>query len=408
MRSDVHLLFNDKVRVYRTKHSGDVYQLQMYVASEGKYLRKSLRTRDKDTALAKAEIEYINVRHKVLNGEVIFSPTIEEFRNAYLQSVDEQVSGGQIRQGRANNIATYTKRFLEMFGAKTRLSDIKEKDFLRYRAFRQSQKHDITMTVVRNESITIKQMFKWGKSNGFVPYDFDPDFGKIRIAPDETKRQGMSDSEYKLLVDTARLWYKQGEELSEEEIHYRRLIRDFVVLLGNFGFRTQELRLLKFKDVYVREDGTAEVVIQPENTKVNKRRPQRGRRGDVFVRRKQYQKYSEDDDYVFGHFRRRDVVPKDLLYDHWNNLKQEVNRRNKSFDVSLDLYDIRHFFITAHLRANKLTIWEIAKLTGTSVTQIERHYNHVSNQFVSDKLLSYRLKFNDENMLVLPDDYEDT
>jgi len=405
LRSDVTVLFNDQVRVYRTKHSGEVYQMQMYVASEKKYIRKSLKTRDKSVALDLAEKEFVFYKSKINNNEIIFSPIAEEFREAYLKHVRELVSAAQIREGRGRNITTHTKRFIEFVGAKTKVSQINPTDFQGYRAFRQTQKHDITMTVVRNESISIKQMLRWGKVNGFIRYNFEADFGKIRVPTDESKRLGMSDADYKAIVDTARLWYKQGSGLSEEEVHYRRLIRDFVVLMGNFGFRTQELRFLQFKDVSVREDGTAEVTVRAENTKVNKRRTQRSRRGDVFIRRREYQVFNDDEDFIFSHFRKREVVTKEILYEYWSKLKNEVAKRNESFDVGRDLYDIRHFFITAHLRANRLSIWEIAMFTGTSVTQIEKHYNHVNHSFVSDKMLSYRLKFNDSNMLVLPDEY---
>ena len=44
--SDSFERFDGQLRIYRTTHSGDVYQMSMYVKDEQKYVRKSLNTRD--------------------------------------------------------------------------------------------------------------------------------------------------------------------------------------------------------------------------------------------------------------------------------------------------------------------------------------------------------------------------
>ena len=57
--SEVTDILDGEVRVFRTTHSGDVWQMRMYVPEEKKYIRLSLRTRDKDAALKLARNEYI-------------------------------------------------------------------------------------------------------------------------------------------------------------------------------------------------------------------------------------------------------------------------------------------------------------------------------------------------------------
>ncbi len=49
--SEVTDILDGEVRVFRTTHSGDVWQMRMYVPEEKKYIRLSLRTKDKDAAL---------------------------------------------------------------------------------------------------------------------------------------------------------------------------------------------------------------------------------------------------------------------------------------------------------------------------------------------------------------------
>ena len=71
--SEVTEIYDGKIRIHKTTHSGDVWQMRMYIPEERKYIRASLRTRDKQVAKTLAENEFIKYRAKLLNGEKIFS-----------------------------------------------------------------------------------------------------------------------------------------------------------------------------------------------------------------------------------------------------------------------------------------------------------------------------------------------
>jgi len=154
-------ILDGEVRLFHTTHSGDIWQMRMHVPSEQKYVRKSLRTRDKEVAIKLARAEYISVSAKVQNGEKIFSISAKDLRDQYLLYIDSLVRDNQISKGRAGNIKTYTKHYMEFVGSTTKIQNIKENQFQDYRSFRQKKIPGITMTVVVNESITIKQMYKW-------------------------------------------------------------------------------------------------------------------------------------------------------------------------------------------------------------------------------------------------------
>lgn len=53
--SDQHSILDGEALIYRVPLSGDVCQFRMYLKDEQKHYRKSLRTRDLDSALAKAK-----------------------------------------------------------------------------------------------------------------------------------------------------------------------------------------------------------------------------------------------------------------------------------------------------------------------------------------------------------------
>ena len=324
--------------------------------------------------------------------------------------MDKLVEDGQMSKGRAGCIRSFTLRYLEFVGKDKKLGNIDKNSFREYRAFRQKSKKDITMTVVVNELLTIKQMYRWGKSQGLVAQNYEIDYGEIRIQKHEVRRQGYSVSEYKQLINYASKWYTKvpkAYENRDEEIYYRKTVRDFIVLMANYGFRTGELLQLKFKDVKVIDDERATVLVRSETSKVRQSREVTGRRGDVFTRRKEYATHNQDSDFVFSDFTKKKMMTKDRLYKYYRQLIKEVKLKHESFDVEKDLYGLRHLWITIHLLIGKVDVYTIARYAGTSLTQIQKHYDNVKDKQVSDKILSYNLKFDDDGGVIL-DDIEKT
>lgn len=401
--------FDGQLRIYRTTNSGDVYQMSMYIKDEKRYVRKSLRTRDKEIAIKRAEEDFIRYRSKMMNGEKIFSLTAEELRDKYLIHIEQEVKEKQISSGRQTNIKTYTKHYLNFVGKNTKILNIDRKEFQKYRSYRQSKKSDIRMSVVQNESITIKQMYKFAKNEGFINQNYELDFGKFKVDKNESSRVAYEVKDYKKLISVSKFWDRKVSESHikrDEEIYYRRTIRDFIVLMSNYGFRTRELLLIKWNDVSINDDGTAKIVIRKQNSKVNKERLCIGRKSDVFIRRKKYCQYTESDDFVFSRFSKRDVMTKTLLYDYYNKLLKDVREKYEDFQEN-DLYSLRHFFITSHLIASKISVYDLAKYCGTSLQQISKTYDNVKMEEISKKLLSYEFKFDKNNNILLDDDIKD-
>jgi len=402
--SEVEDIFDGHIRIYKTTNSGDVWQLRMYVQEEKRYIRESLKTRDKSVAISRAQDRFIYYQARLRNGEVIFSINAEEFREKYLKYVDKLVEDGQMSKGRASCIRSFTLRYLEFVGKDKKLGNIDKNSFREYRAFRQKAKKDITMTVVVNELLTIKQMYRWGRTQGLVAQNYEIEYGDIKIQKHEVRRQGYSVSEYKQLINYASKWYTKIPKVYEkkdEEIYYRKTIRDFIVLMANYGFRTGELLQLKFKDVKIIDDERATVLIRAETSKVRQTREVTGRRGDVFARRKEYAIHNKEDDFVFSDFKNKKMMTKDRLYKYYGQLINEVKQKHESFDDEKDLYGLRHLWITIHLLIGKVDVYTIARYAGTSLTQIQKHYDNVKDKQISDKILSYNLKFDDEGGVIL-------
>ena len=69
------------------------------------------------------------------------------------------------------------------------------------------------MTVVQNESITVKQMYKWAVKKKYISANYVPDYGEIRVNKNEVKRKGYSVTNYDKIVKFAKGWWRRYREI---------------------------------------------------------------------------------------------------------------------------------------------------------------------------------------------------
>ena len=110
--SQQHDILGGKALIFRTKASGEVWQYRMWVAEEKKYVRKSLRTRDLQTAIQRAETEYLQTYADIKSGKKIFGITLGELVNHYIGWREKDVRTGKITAGRLLTIKSQLKHLL--------------------------------------------------------------------------------------------------------------------------------------------------------------------------------------------------------------------------------------------------------------------------------------------------------
>ena len=140
--------------------------------------------------------------------------------------------------------------------------------------------------------------------------------------------------------------------------------------------------------------------MRPETSKVNKLRTFEMRRGDVFKRLQDKTAFNDPDDFVFQMYQSKKVVNTTKLYDYYNQLIQEVLKKYKSFDDIKTLYCLRHFWITIRILAG-MNVYDIAKIAGTSLIQIQKHYDAASSLVTSQKMNMNKIVFDRHGMVVL-------
>lgn len=402
-KKDVFEILDGQVKIYRT--NSKVWQYQLWIKEEQKYVRESLQTDDKESAVNKATERFIYYRSRILKNEKVFSITSSELRDDFLIYIQNQVDNQQLSKGRQSNIKTFTKHYLKFVNEKSKIQNIPPKFFRDYLTFRRTSKSDILVSVVINESVTIKQMYRFGVDKGHINSDYCPDFGVMKKPQDEGIRDSFTIDEYGMLINISKNWYKDKSiSDNEEEKYYRRLCNDFILVMANGGFRTQEVRLLKWKDIKKISETDkgvyAEVVVRAENTKIRKSRTLEMRRGDVFQRIKSYSNYTEKDDFVFSTYDKNEVISKRRLYTVFNQLRELVSTIHSDFDNTKSLYSLRHFWITIRILAG-LNVYDIAKISGTSLVQIQKHYDAATSLITSKKMNKNSLRFDEHGDVVI-------
>ena len=402
-KKDVFEILDGQVKIYRT--NSKVWQYQLWIKEEQKYVRESLQTDDKESAVNKATERFIYYRSRILKNEKVFSITSSELRDDFLIYIQNQVDNQQLSKGRQSNIKTFTKHYLKFVNEKSKIQNIPPKFFRDYLTFRRTSKSDILVSVVINESVTIKQMYRFGVDKGHINSDYCPDFGVMKKPQDEGIRDSFTIDEYGMLINISKNWYKDKSIVdNEEEKYYRRLCNDFILVMANGGFRTQEVRLLKWKDIKKISETDkgvyAEVIVRAENTKIRKSRTLEMRRGDVFQRIKSYSNYTEKDDFVFSTYDKNEVISKRRLYTVFNQLRELVSTIHSDFDNTKSLYSLRHFWITIRILAG-LNVYDIAKISGTSLVQIQKHYDAATSLITSKKMNKNSLRFDEHGDVVI-------
>ena len=99
--SDEEIAIFDEAVIYKR---GAYWHFRMWLKGEGKYARKSLRTRSKTTAVEKGKAAYLEIYANLQQGKTYFSITTKEGLTKYLEHRLKDVESGLIVVGRHTTI----------------------------------------------------------------------------------------------------------------------------------------------------------------------------------------------------------------------------------------------------------------------------------------------------------------
>ena len=346
----------DNYTLVRTNDSNKVWQFSMWIRSENKQYRQSLRTNHIELAEEKAEDLYYDIRHKLQNNKRVFSPSCKSAVEMYVRHRENDVKNKYITAERLSCIKGQLNHFLNYIHKDTVLTDLHRKSMSSYHRRRKAKAKTVSNSTLLNEQATINALIKWLWREGYMHFD-SFDFEKILPERnlDNARRNNFTDEEYNLIVDELKnLAWKKNNVADEEEYIWNNMFKNFILILANTGMRVGELLQLRWCDVETetimyegKKERIAVVMVRAETSKWRKDRTFRARNGNYFDRIKKYSKYTKKTDYVF----QNDVEE----YNHklvLTRFRRKFNKVLQKLEIyqlptrKLDMYSLRHFFVT--------------------------------------------------------------
>jgi integrase len=381
-------ILGGKAKIFRIPNSGDVYQFQMWISDEKKYLRKSLKTKDLESAINRAEEMYLQTFSDVKSGRKLFGITLKELVEKYLKWREEDVALGNITKSRVVVIKSQLKHFLTYKGHKTKLAELDRNSCYEYELWRVQQTLTIKKVTIRNEQTTFNHMMKYAFRVGLSHID-TLDFRKIVIKGDDhSRRDTFKLEEYDRLVRYMRTYVSERECPDETERMDRMLVRDAILVASNTMLRVGELWNLRWKDILRIEEMFDEeqrkmslvtINVRAEISKTRKQRTVPVRGGEYIERIRGRAVYTDPQDFVFCAAGKKTKPKQQFWYDHWKVLMAAIDIDYKK--RNLTWYSLRHFGITCRIRA-KVMLSDISQLAGTSISHIENHYGHYDDDML--------------------------
>ncbi len=386
----------DEAVIYKR---GEYWHFRMWLNGEGKYARKSLRTRSKATAIEKGKEAYLEIYSNMKAGKTYFSITTKEGVEKYVKHRQRDVEVGQIVSGRLTTIKTHLQNWLEIIGKDTKLKELERTDCEDY--FYQRMKRSngkVKQTTVSNEQSTINACIKFLYKNGETHVDrFE--FAKLpRLDKrnDAVRRATFTNKEWEDVVKAMRSYCaKSNKKIDDSERLIRQIVRYYMLIGANSGLRVGEQRQLRWSDVtierHVRNDEErvlARIHVRGVTSKVGESRIFLCRGGEYFERLRAITNPKSDDGLIFSVDGKEALSKRTVLY-HFHKIVELAGIEGRE-TRDLVPYSLRHFMITQRIMSG-LGFKQVADMCGTSVAQIEKTYYHLNDEIrLTNALADYR------------------
>jgi site-specific recombinase XerD len=359
---------------------GDYWQLHMWLEREGKYARKSLRTRSQSTAVERAKRLYMEISAHQLSGKTYFSLTVKQGVAQYLAARERDVQLGLITRDRYITLRSQLKHWQEFIGRETRLKELDTEDCEDYFQYRNRiSDSKVKNLTVQHEQSTINQCVRWLHKRGETEID-GFEFRKLpRVdrGNEAVRRATLTGEEYEQLCAAMRMYCigKKGGLDTAERLQ-RQLVQHYVLIAATSGLRVGEQLQLRWSDVEIETHRDkqakpiqlARIHVRAKTSKVRRSRIFLCRSAEYFAAWRRLVGHQSSDALVFSIDGRSAITKRALLY-HFKRMVESAGIRDL---VTRDIvpYSLRHYMITQRIMSG-VDFRAIADMCDTSITQIE-------------------------------------
>ena len=380
IKHSIHSVMDGTAQIFKVPQSGDVYQFRMYIRTDKKHYRVSLKTRDLESALSKARDKALELSSFVRGGIKVFGMTLDELVADYIEYRQKDVVNGDIVKERLGTIKSQLKNMINIKGDDIKLSELDRDCMFDYQQERKLQSPGVADVTIRNEQATINAMIGYAYRKGNIHFE-KLNFKKIRIRKDDIGiRSTFTLEEYDRLIHAMRSYVAKKNCPDDDERLERLMIRDYVLIASNTYLRVGEQRQLVWGDIngyethYDENEKEVRLVnftIRAETSKVRTARKMITRGAEYFIRLKKRTEYTEDDHLLFS-LNGVEQLGARKWQKHWYVLMDEIGIHNHK-ERKLEWYSLRHFGITMRVMSG-VNLIDLSKLAGTSVSHIEDTY----------------------------------
>jgi integrase len=354
-----------------------------WIKGENKHFRKSLRETNLERAKEKGREIYHQLMGQIYSGNKVFSYKMGDLVEIYLDHQQKRVDDGLIVQGRHSTIKTILNHLIKFVGNDTKVDSIENTTYRNYFDFRRKHHPKVQNITLKNERSQISHLYKWGIGEGFIGANRLPKWTELKYSQPRT-RQYLNRELYRKLYTHLNNWTKGINH--EEDLYYRQLVRDFILVLSNTGMRFGECHQLKWEYINVIPSKlkypNVKIFIPSHITKTRRERTTLGMRGDIFKRIKSYSPDTLSHNFVFRKFESDELVSKKILYKYWEKIMLETGLCNEP--VAPTYYTLRHTFISYRLMYGNVNVFTLGKLVGTGIKYIQDHYGHLNIEDISE------------------------
>lgn len=415
----------DEVAIYDNAvilKRGDYWQFRMWLTDEHKYARFSLKTRNKSTAIDKAQLHYHELMAQQLAGKKYFSLTTKLGVEAYLQQRSKDVESNVIVKGRLSTITTHLHHWLNFIGRDTKLKELERTDCENYYANRTKTKKGvaISQSTVLNEQSTINACMLWlfKRSETYIDgFDFKR-LRKIDKGDEAIRRSLFTLNEIESIRVALESEINEAKANVDEESNLKKIVACYYLLISIItGMRRGEALQLKWsnitfeeKNIKDKDDDETESLVRiylPYTiTKIKKTRI-------VYFKDKEY--FIDLQNLLLRNYKiltgKMAGFSETLVFSA--NTKTAISNRTitywfekiieKAGIDNLDKrnivpYSFRHSFIT-HMINRGIDERRVADMCGTSKAEIEKTYYHITDKkMIENALPDYQY----ENGILIP------
>lgn len=385
---------------------GEYWQMRMWLAKEKKYARFSLRTRNRDTAEAKAKKYYHELMAQQLAGKTYFSMTSKQGVDEYVKQRAKDAEAELIVKGRLSTIKTHLEHWLKFIGKDTKLKEMERTDCENYfhERTKSKKKLPVSRTTILNEQSTINAMMSWLHKRGetyIEAFDFKK-LPKVDTGDEKNRRNTFTDEEIVAIKTELESYIKEGKQDLSLYGNLNKVITAYYLLIAIItGLRRGEQLQLTWADIswmdkHVKgeEDGNpyslVKITVRGKTTKVRKTRSFVIKDWEYFsdlytFLHTRYAKAHKDykkatpfaKTLVFSTDGLSALTPRVILY-HFDEILTRCEIENREVR-DLVPYSFRHYFITDMINKGASPT-QVAETCGTSTAQIEKTYYHTTER----------------------------